>query len=100
MSAADQVHMPAVRHIADLADAEARQHFVNIAGPIHEDLRKRGFSMPARSHKESTIAEKSLPPKPRDRAVLKASRAAAATGIGTLTAFAASMMSVRSLCAR
>jgi len=64
-----------------------------------QDLR-RAFSVPERSHSTSTMAEKSLPPNPRARAVLNASRAAAPIGIGDLAALAASTINVRSLCAR
>ena len=55
---------------------------------------------PAISQRTSTTDEKSLPPLPRLRAVLKASRATAAIGTGTFAALAASTMSVRSLWAR
>ncbi len=69
--------------------------------PITGDyFESRAFAMLAKSHSTSTMAEKSLLPKPRERAALKASRAAAAIGIGTLAAFAALTTSVRSLCAR
>src|ERR1043165_8696510 len=46
----------------------------------------RSFQGRARSQRTSTIAEKSSAPWPRPRATLKASRAAAPTGIGTLAA--------------
>ena len=79
------------------ANRRAWREHLSGAAAVPCQSRRRGFSIPARSHSASTIAEKSLPPKPRDRAVLNASRAAAATGIGTFAAFAASMISVRSL---
>lgn len=53
-----------------------------------------GFSISARFHSASTIAETSLLPNPRARAALKASRVAATIGIGTFTALAASMIRV------